>query len=62
MPAGAVGTVWESGSWTNVCWEANAWADARIITPAAREEVRAPRRLFAVVAPRRAVAITARQT
>jgi hypothetical protein len=28
MPAGASGTCWEAGSWTDTCWEVNTWADA----------------------------------
>ncbi len=28
MPAGAVGSVWAAGSWSNTCWEANTWANA----------------------------------
>jgi len=26
MPAGPVGTCWESGSWEATAWEADAWA------------------------------------
>ena len=28
MPAGAVGSVWATGSWTDLCWETNTWANA----------------------------------
>ena len=28
MPAGAVGTTWAAGVWTDTCWEALTWADA----------------------------------
>jgi len=28
MAAGAVGSVWAAGSWSETCWEANSWADA----------------------------------
>jgi hypothetical protein len=30
MAAGAVGSVWAAGSWSETCWEANSWADATI--------------------------------
>lgn len=26
MAAGPIGSVWASGSWTDVCWEENTWA------------------------------------
>ena len=28
MAAGAVGSVWAAGSWSETCWAANSWADA----------------------------------
>lgn len=28
MPAGPVGSVWASGSWSETAWEADTWADA----------------------------------
>jgi len=28
MPAGTIGSVWESGSWPDTAWEAGSWADA----------------------------------
>lgn len=28
MPAGAVGSVWASGSWSTTAWETETWADA----------------------------------
>ena len=28
MPAGPVGSVWASGSWSATAWEENTWADA----------------------------------
>lgn len=34
MPAGPVGSVWTSGSWSNTAWEENTWADAPISTGA----------------------------
>ena len=34
MPAGPVGSVWASGSWSDTAWEANTWANA-LAAPAA---------------------------
>ena len=28
MPAGPIGSVWTSGSWSDTCWEVDTWADA----------------------------------
>jgi hypothetical protein len=28
MPAGPIGSVWASGTWSDTAWEANTWADA----------------------------------
>jgi hypothetical protein len=28
MPAGAIGSVWETGTWEDTAWEADTWADA----------------------------------
>jgi hypothetical protein len=30
MPAGPVGSVWASGTWTDTCWEENTWADVGV--------------------------------
>jgi hypothetical protein len=27
VPAGAVGSVWASGTWSDLAWEANTWAN-----------------------------------
>jgi len=27
LPAGPVGSVWATGSWSDLAWEANVWAD-----------------------------------
>ena len=27
MPAGPVGSVWASGTWSDLAWEENVWAD-----------------------------------
>jgi hypothetical protein len=32
VPAGAVGSVWASGSWSATAWEANVWADISAVT------------------------------
>ena len=32
MAAGAVGTVWETGTWEDTAWEADTWADAVLPT------------------------------
>lgn len=28
MPAGPIGSVWGTGTWTDVSWEANTWANS----------------------------------
>jgi len=28
MPAGAVGSVWATGSWSDTCWETGTWGTA----------------------------------
>lgn len=44
MPAGAIGSVWASGSWTNTSWEANTWANA-VVPPSSTPSKKLPTRL-----------------
>lgn len=32
MPAGPVGSVWASGSWSATAWEQNTWANASAVS------------------------------
>jgi hypothetical protein len=43
MPAGPIGSVWAAGTWTDVCWEADTWADAAAVV--APTEQFGPRRM-----------------
>lgn len=30
MPAGPIGSCWETGSWADTAWEANSWSDGLV--------------------------------
>lgn len=31
MPAGAIGSCWQSGTWSDTAWEAGSWADGATV-------------------------------
>ncbi len=39
MPAGPIGSVWSLGSWSDLAWEENTWADAVIPPTPTGDEV-----------------------